>query len=110
VQNSRREKYKEDSINSLENGTNGTKPYMKDKERFDIFMHHAWAGTALLSVLPAVRQRLKQSKGKRMTKNDRVKNRSTEEESLNCPRREAFCTTAQGILTKRSDNVNGQRT
>lgn len=28
---------------------------MKDKERYDIFRHHAWAGTALLSVLLAVR-------------------------------------------------------
>jgi len=32
----------------------------KDKKRYDIFRHHAWAGTALLSVLLALRYMIPQ--------------------------------------------------
>jgi len=60
VQHSLREKYKEGSISSRESGTNGTNDYMSNKERYDIFRHHAWAGTVLLSVLLAVRYMIPQ--------------------------------------------------
>jgi Tfp pilus assembly protein PilO len=33
---------------------------LEDKERYDIFRHHAWAGTALLSVLLALRYMIPQ--------------------------------------------------